>query len=88
MIPKNIVVPVDGSEFAERAMPVARVVASALGGDVKALTGRWVDRVAEAQQYMRDVAQRFAPIEIDFQADRNRLPAGPRRARGNPARDG
>jgi nucleotide-binding universal stress UspA family protein len=71
MIPKTIVVPVDGSELAEGAFPVARALATELGGEVEALTGRWVDRAQEAQQYVREVAQRFAPIEVDFLPDRD-----------------
>jgi len=69
MRPETIVVPVDGSEFAERAFPVARALAAEFDADLHAVTGRWVDRNAEAQQYLREVASRFAPIEVDFRPD-------------------
>ena len=32
MDPKTIVVPLDGSEFAERALPVAKAIADRIGG--------------------------------------------------------
>jgi nucleotide-binding universal stress UspA family protein len=70
MMTETLVVPVDGSEFAERAFPVARALASQLDADIEAVTGRWVDRNPEAQRYLHDVAQRFAPIEIEFLPER------------------
>src|SRR6188474_2412668 len=54
----TFVVPLDGSKFAERALPVANALATRLGGDVVAVTTPWERDPAAADRYLAEVAAR------------------------------
>jgi nucleotide-binding universal stress UspA family protein len=56
-IPKTLVVPLDGSEFAERALPVAGALAERLGADVVLVTVPWEDEDRDAAAlYLQQIA--------------------------------
>jgi nucleotide-binding universal stress UspA family protein len=55
MIPKTIVVPLDGSPLAEHALDVARPLATRLGSDVVAVTTTWNGDAREPGAYLDEV---------------------------------
>jgi nucleotide-binding universal stress UspA family protein len=54
----TLVVPLDGSEFAERGLPVATRLATRLDGDVLAVTSKWDDDMGAPAKYLDDVIAR------------------------------
>ncbi len=66
MFPQTIVVPLDGSEFAERAVPVATVVArQGHGGRLLLMTTRWDGDVTDASDYLAQVADGVTDVEVE-----------------------
>jgi nucleotide-binding universal stress UspA family protein len=55
-VTKTIVVPLDGSEFAERALVPAAALAERTGADVVVMTSRMGGVVVEPERYLTDVA--------------------------------
>jgi nucleotide-binding universal stress UspA family protein len=55
---KTLLVPLDGSPFAERALPVATNLASRIAADVDVVTTAWIGR-EEAERYLTSVIARF-----------------------------
>ncbi len=70
MMPKAFIVPLDGSPFAERAIPVAQALAEQTGGEVDVLTAKWDDEPKAAQKYLESVAAAHAPMSSMFVQDR------------------
>jgi nucleotide-binding universal stress UspA family protein len=56
---KTLLVPVDGSHFAERALPVATNLASRIGADVEVVTTPWEGRQQKAEQYLASLVALF-----------------------------
>ena len=56
---KTLLVPVDGSQFAERALPVATNLASRLGADVQIVTTAWEGREEVAERYLASLVALF-----------------------------
>jgi nucleotide-binding universal stress UspA family protein len=89
MTPRTVVVPLDGSRFAERALPVARSLAERLGGRLLLLTTRWDDDARDPSSYLERMASeqdaastdvllvqdRPAPqaIQVALEEDENRI---------------
>jgi nucleotide-binding universal stress UspA family protein len=67
---KTFVVPLDGSEFAERALPVATGLARRVGGDVIAMTSSWDERLDAPQEYLHAIAARTTGVETLLVRDR------------------
>jgi nucleotide-binding universal stress UspA family protein len=59
---QTLIVPLDGSEFAERALPVAAGLARRFDGDVLAVTSKWDDHLDAPAEYLRDVEARTPGI--------------------------
>jgi nucleotide-binding universal stress UspA family protein len=68
--PRTVVVPLDGSSFAERAIPVGRKLAWQLGGDLGLLSARWDDVPQQAEEYLARVAEENGHAETMFVQDR------------------
>jgi nucleotide-binding universal stress UspA family protein len=66
MTPKTFVVPLDGSEFAERALPVAEALAARIGGGLLLFSAQHFGPLDPAE-YLEEVAQRHSrcPVEIE-----------------------
>jgi nucleotide-binding universal stress UspA family protein len=60
---KTIVVPLDGSTFAERALPVAAGMAEHLGGHVLVTTTAWDGDYREPERYLQDLAGAYPGLE-------------------------
>jgi nucleotide-binding universal stress UspA family protein len=71
MIPQNIVVPLDGSALAERAIPVARKLAVQTGSGIMLMTARWDDDPERAHAYLNKAARDHAPVGVLFVQDRD-----------------
>jgi hypothetical protein len=54
MFPNTIVVPLDGSDFAATAVPVAAAYMKGCGGRLLLMTTRWHGDELEPRQYLRD----------------------------------
>jgi nucleotide-binding universal stress UspA family protein len=61
---KTLLVPVDGSEFAERALPVATGLATRIGADVEVVTTPWEGREQAAEHYLASLVARLDQEEI------------------------
>jgi nucleotide-binding universal stress UspA family protein len=70
MLPQTVIVPLDGSQFAERAIPVARAIATQTDGHVAFLTARWDDKPGVASSYLQRTAEEQGPAETMFVQDR------------------
>ena len=70
-MPKTVIVPLDGSQFAERAIPVARTFATQTEGHVELLSVRWDDKRSEALLYLQRTAEAEGPAEIMLIRDRH-----------------
>jgi nucleotide-binding universal stress UspA family protein len=71
MIPRNITVALDGSSFAERAIPVAKAAAAQLGASVQFLVARSDDDPDAARAYLTRTAREHDVSEARFVADRD-----------------
>jgi nucleotide-binding universal stress UspA family protein len=65
VVPRTIIIPLDGSEFAARALPVARAVAQRVGARLIVMSTHWESDVDEAAAYLRLVAKESADIETE-----------------------
>ena len=75
MIPRNIVVPLDGSAFAERAIAVAHKLTAQTGGRVTLMTAREDDDPAREYDYLQKAAAEHGPANVLFVQDRQAAPA-------------
>lgn len=68
---RTIVVPLDGSEFAERALGPATVLASRLDTGLRFVTTRWGDDAVAPARYLEEVASRVeVPADVVVVHDR------------------
>jgi nucleotide-binding universal stress UspA family protein len=74
MIPRNLLVPLDGSPFAERAIPVAQKLAAQTGGNVTFMAAR-DDGPEREYAYLETVAGQHSPADVLFIQDRPAAPA-------------
>jgi nucleotide-binding universal stress UspA family protein len=65
VISNAIVVPLDGSSFAERAVPVAAELATRLGTRLVLMTTAWLDFDRPPDDYLRDLATTVRGIEVE-----------------------
>ena len=65
MIPNGIVVPLDGSEFAERAVPVAAELATRLDARLVLMTAGWLDDHRTADDYLREIGATVSGVDIE-----------------------
>jgi nucleotide-binding universal stress UspA family protein len=72
MTPRTFVVPLDGSRFAERALPVAHSLAERLGGRLLLMTTRWDDDARDPSSYLARMAgeQNAVPTDVLLIQDR------------------
>jgi len=65
MAPKTLVVPLDGSEYAERALPVAEAVVERLGGDLLLISAQYHGPL-EPRAYLEEVAalRNRCPVDV------------------------
>jgi nucleotide-binding universal stress UspA family protein len=64
VFPKTIVVPLDGSPFAAKAIPVASAIARPVGGDLLLVTTRWDSDVAEPRDYLARTATGVRDLKV------------------------
>jgi nucleotide-binding universal stress UspA family protein len=64
MNPKTIVVPLDGSEFAERALPVADKLAERIGGGLMLVSAQYYGPIEPRQYLDEQAALRRSPVEV------------------------
>ena len=74
MIPRTLVVPLDGSLFAERAVPVAGAIAQRIGGRLLLVTAPLKGAIGP-RDYFAEVAARFPDLPIDTTETEEFLPA-------------
>ncbi len=55
-MPKTVLVPLDGSEFAQRSLPAAAALVRRAGAEALVLTARWGGVVTEPHHSLRDAA--------------------------------
>ncbi len=67
MSPKTFVVPLDGSDFAERALPIAESLAERIGGRLL-LVSTQPHGPLEPEEYLDEVAQRYERMPVDIVA--------------------
>ncbi len=65
MIPSSIVVPLDGSDFAERAVSVATALATRLGARLVLMTAGWLDDLRTADDYLREVGTTLSGVDME-----------------------
>ncbi|MGO9877529.1 MAG: universal stress protein [Acidimicrobiia bacterium] len=70
MTPKTLVVPLDGSEYAERALPVAEVVAERLGGNVLLVSAQHHGPL-DPRAYLEECAARRDRCPVDVAATKD-----------------
>lgn len=71
----TFVVPLDGSEFAEHALPVASGLARRVDGKVLAVTSAWDGRLVEPEKYLRTLATWTTGVETLLVRDRDAVGA-------------
>jgi nucleotide-binding universal stress UspA family protein len=64
VFPDTIVVPLDGSELAARAIPVARALVHQTGGRVILVRSCWPGDACEARAYLDEMATACADIDV------------------------
>jgi nucleotide-binding universal stress UspA family protein len=74
MIPKTYVVPLDGSPFAERAIPVAAALAERMGGRVLLLSAPHHGPLVPSE-YLAEIAARSTTVPVDTLSNVAHLPA-------------
>jgi len=75
MEPKTFVVPLDGSEYAERAVTVASALAQRVGGRMVLFTAEFTGPL-RSSEYLDEVAQRDLQCPVETYVARDRYPAG------------
>jgi nucleotide-binding universal stress UspA family protein len=63
--PRTIIVPLDGSEFAARALPVARVIANRISADMIVMSTYWEGGVDGLAAYLDGVAKEQSGIAAE-----------------------
>jgi nucleotide-binding universal stress UspA family protein len=74
MIPNTFVVPLDGSPFAERAIPVAAAIAERVGGRLLLLSAPHHGPLGP-REYLAEVAARVTAVPVDTISNVAHLPA-------------
>jgi len=64
MFPDTIVVPLDGSEFAARALPVAHAFVRQTSGRLLLVTTRWDDDVRTASDYLAEISAAYRDVDV------------------------
>jgi len=65
-VPQTIVVPLDGSPFAERAVPVARTIARRIGARLMLVTTGWGDwESGDRKAYLEAIARQHADVPTE-----------------------
>ena len=65
MFPQTMVVPLDGSEFAARAVPVACAIMRQRQGRVLLMTSHWDGDVTVPRDYLAEIASAVQDVEVD-----------------------
>ena len=65
MSPKTLVVPLDGSEWAERALPIADAIADRVGGRLHLVSSQYYGPLDPAE-YLEEVAARYRRNPVDI----------------------
>jgi nucleotide-binding universal stress UspA family protein len=65
MFPDTLVVPLDGSALAEKAIPVATAIMGHRGGLLILLTTRWDGNVTAPREYLDDVARSIIDANVE-----------------------
>ena len=65
MFPQTIVVPLDGSDFAEKAVPVAAAIVRRHGGDLLLMTTHWDGDVAGPRKYLEELVGTMPDLEVE-----------------------
>src|SRR5690242_1592055 len=74
MIPTTYVVPLDGSPFAERAIPIASALAERVGGRILLLSAPHHGPLGP-REYLAEVAARHTAVPVDTISNVAHLPA-------------
>jgi nucleotide-binding universal stress UspA family protein len=74
VVPQTYVVPLDGSPFAEKAVPVAYAIAERVGGGLLLVSASYRGPI-DPGWYLDEVAARFAEVPIDTISNVEHLPA-------------
>ena len=69
MMPKSILVPLDESPFAERAIPVARALATQLGADLAYFAALGDGTASQAERYLEFAVAEHGPADVLFSDD-------------------
>ena len=69
MMPKSILVPLDESPFAERAIRVARALATQLGADLAYFAARGDGTASQAERYLEFAVAEYGPADVLFSDD-------------------
>jgi len=64
MVSRTLVVPLDGSPFAERAVPIAGAIAGRIGGRLLLLTAPYKGTLGP-REYLAEIVERFPNLPID-----------------------
>ena len=64
MTPKSLVVPLDGSEWAERALPIADALADRIGGRLVLVSSQYYGPL-DPTEYLEEVAARYRRNPVD-----------------------
>jgi nucleotide-binding universal stress UspA family protein len=70
MMPRQITVALDGSSFAERAIPIAQAVARQLGASMQFLVAKSDEDPDIARAYLTRTAQEYGTSDANFVPDR------------------
>jgi nucleotide-binding universal stress UspA family protein len=73
-IPKTIVVPLDGSSFSERALPVAGALAERLDAGLVLVTAPWQQDPDDASDYLQQIATETPTRIVETIVDYDRVP--------------
>ena len=75
MTVKHLVVPLDGSDFAQRAVPVAAWMAERCHGSLTLVTTPWHNDAEAPHSYLEKLAADMQSIEVETRVVRNVAPA-------------
>jgi nucleotide-binding universal stress UspA family protein len=71
---EHVVVPLDGSDLAARALRPARALAEATGASLRLMTTHWEDGEGGATRYLQDQAERLEFASVEALVIRDRPP--------------
>jgi nucleotide-binding universal stress UspA family protein len=72
--PRTIIVPLDGSSFAERALPVASALAERLDAGIVLVTAPWEQDPDDASDYLQQIATETRTRIVETIVDYDRVP--------------